>query len=61
MQVCPHPLGHIKEINFRYERGEPNKMSRNKYANFCCEQISGEYITKIRGGFKDGLLRFIIV
>lgn len=61
VQVCPHPSGHIKEVNFRYEKGEPEKMPYNQYACFFCDVGAGEYVTSVRGGFKNGILRYLSI
>jgi hypothetical protein len=61
VMVSPHELGHIMEVNFRYTRGAPPHISKSPYASFCCEESSDEHITCVRGGFKTGLLRFLVV
>ena len=57
--MCPHPRGFVKEVNFRYEKGEPNRLSKNQYATFVCEEGNGEYIASVEGGIKEGLLRYL--
>lgn len=54
----PHPNGHIKCLNFRYEKGEPPRIESGSYASFICDE-NGEYITKISGGFKNGALQYL--
>jgi hypothetical protein len=61
VQVMPHPNGHIKCINFRYEKGEPAKIEQGNYALFVCDENGGEFIKKIEGGFKNSLLQYIRV
>jgi hypothetical protein len=61
VQVSPHAQGHIMEVNFRYVRGEPPRISKAPFASFCCQENSDEHITCMRGGFKTGLLRFLVV
>ena len=59
IQVMEHSHGHVKHVNFRYEKGEPPKPAKGKYKTFCCDEGSGEYIKQIIGGFKGGILYFL--
>ena len=55
----PHPNGHIKNINFRYEKGEPPRIETGNYASFVCDENGGEFIKQISGGFKNGVLQYL--
>lgn len=57
----PHSNGHIKCLNFRYEKGEPSRIQKGNYASFVCDENSGEYIKEVNGGFKAGNLQYIKV
>ena len=59
IQILPHKKGHIKAIHVRYQKGEPSKVY-GEYCSFVCEEFK-EYIKNIRGGFKNGLLQFLVI
>ena len=61
VQIMPHSNGHVRNINFRYEKGEPPKPEMGQYASFCCEETTGEFINALEGGFKGGILHYIKV
>lgn len=43
----PHLNGHIKCLNFRYEKGSPTLPEQGNYASFVCDENGGEFVKKI--------------
>lgn len=59
VEVALNPDNSIKELNFTYQKGSPQRLSNSQYSVFSCE--NSEFIKSVEGGFMGQKLIYLSV